>query len=339
MSDLADVDEQLVEEFDEVFEAVAEDSPALAKAVNARKVHCVAANQTADTILVYLSRGFTAKQLEKLPDHFDGHGIEYRHGVIGQVGGIPPSGIGSPSHYLHNGRITCGSSTGLGGSMGTGTLGALVRINGDLYGLSNNHVIGRCSYGDAGHPVLSPGNLDINANVHVQPFTVGVYHNCAQLTTGNPALVNVHGNLDAAVMRIVAENAVSAMQGNAYQTPATVASPADFMQVQKVGRTTGLTIGTVTGKIAGFQPVSYEVNELGMQFTVYFSEAWVVEGTPGLPFSLGGDSGSLVVGTMPDGTRSAVGLVFAGDGTISLIVPLPPILTAFNAVLDSTHGV
>lgn len=338
-SDAGDVNEELVEEFDAVFEQVAGNSPALAKAVNARKVHCVAVNQSSDSILVYLSRGFTAKQLEKLPAEFDGHRVEYRHGVIGQVGGMPPSGIGSPNHYLHQGRVTCGSSTGLGGSMATGTLGALVRINGELFGLSNNHVIGRCSYGEAGHPVLCPGNLDISAHAQFDPFTIGRYHNCAQFTTGNPALVNVNGNLDAALMQIVADHSVSAMQGNAFQTPAAVADPADFMSVQKVGRTTGLTTGTVTGKVAGFQPVGYEVNDLGMQFTVYFSEAWIVEGAPGLPFSLSGDSGSLVVGTLPDGSRAAVGLVFAGDGTISLIVPLGPILATFNAVLDSTHGV
>lgn len=310
----------------------------LNRAVNARKVHAVAVNATDAKVLVYLSKGFTAKQTEQLPSVIDDYGIEYRHGVIGHVGGPPPAGVGSPSHYLHGGRIACGSSIGLGGSLGAGTLGSLVRIGGDLFGLSNNHVIGRCSYAEGGHPVLAPGNLDINPNFLIHPFSIGVYERCAPMVNGSPATVPVSGNLDAAVMRIVDDSKVSAMQGGVYPTPATVAPLADGMAVEKIGRTTGHTLGIVTGKVAGYQSVSYVVPELQQQFNVFFSEAWIVEGVGGA-FSDRGDSGSLVVGTLPSGERASVGMVFAGDGTISLVVPLDLIMSAFGATIESMHGV
>ena len=309
----------------------------VARAMQARKVHAVAVNQRDEKILVYLNRGFNAKLTQKLPATVAGFPIEYRHGIIGQVGGVLPSGVGSPSHYLHNGRMTCGSSIGLGGSMAAGTLGALVRKEGDLFGLSNNHVIGRCNYAESGHPVLAPGNVDINPNFLMHPFTVGVYDSSAPMQNGVPATVDVSGNLDASLMHIVDETKVSSMQGNAYPTPSTVTSIVDGMSVQKVGRTTGHTVGVVTGKIAGFQSVSYVVPELQQQFNVFFSEAWIVEGV-GAPFSEGGDSGSLVVASLPSGEMSAVGLVFAGNGTITLVVPLDLILAHFGASLEPGHG-
>ena len=308
------------------------------RAINARKVHSVAVNETDGKILVYLSKAFSAKQKEKLPDSIDGYNIDYRHGIIGQIGGLPPSSVGSPSHYLHNGKITCGSSIGMGGGMGAGTFGALVRIDGVLYGLSNNHVIGRCSYAEGGHPVLSPGNLDINPNFLVHPFTIGVFEKSAPMLNGSPATVPVSGNLDASIMRIVDDSKVSSMQGASYPTPSTVSPITDGMKVQKVGRTTGHTFGVVTGKIAGHQSVTYAVPELNQQFSVFFSEAWIVEGIDG-SFSDVGDSGSLVVATLPSGEMTAIGLIFAGNGTISLVVPLDLIIARFGATIEASHGV
>jgi hypothetical protein len=326
---------ELVSQLDVAFENLDQQ---IMRALNARRVHAVAANESEDKLIVYVSKGFNAKQIEKLPMSFDGHALEYRAGSIGQIGGLPPSGLGSPSHYLHKGRVTCGSSLGLGGSMSVGTMGALVRVGGDLFGLSNNHVIGRCSYAESGHPVLIPGNLDISPYFLKHPFTGGVFESAAPMIYGAPANVNAAQNLDAALMRIVDDSAVSAMQGGSYQTPNVVAPIVDNMSVQKVGRTTGHTRGRVTGKIAGYQSVSYTIPELNQNFNVFFNEAWIVEGEQG-PFSDGGDSGSLVVGELTAGHLASVGLVFAGSGTISLVVPLGLILSNFNATIEALHGV
>jgi hypothetical protein len=317
------------------FEAI---DPAVARSINSRKVHAVVANETEEKLIVYVSKDFPAKVKAKLPQEISGFGIEYRHGMFGQTGGLPPAGVGAPSHYLHNARIACGSSIGMGGSFGAGTLGALVRVGDDLFGLSNNHVIGRCNYAEGGHPILAPGNIDINPNFLVHPFTVGVFENSAPLLNGSPATVDVTNNLDASLMRIVDDAKVSAMQGNHYPTPNKVGSLADGMHVKKVGRTTGYTEGVVSGKIAGFQSIPYTVPELQQQFNVFFTEAWIVEGIGG-PFSDGGDSGSLVVGADENGEPIAVGLVFAGNGSITLVVPLDLILNHFGATIEGVHGI
>jgi hypothetical protein len=337
-SQVADVEAsgELVRSVEDAFSAL--ETPIL-RAINSRKVHAVAANEKTQTVMVYLNKAFTEKQKAKLPQAINGYSIEYRHGVIGSVGGPPPAGVGAPTHYLHNGRITCGSSIGLGGGHGAGTFGALVRLGGDLFGLSNNHVIGRCSYAEGGHPVLSPGNIDINPNFLIHPFTIGVYESSAPMVNGSPTTVNVTGNLDASLMRIVYESKVSAMQGNEYPTPNTVSSIVDGMEVQKVGRTTGHTYGVVTGKVTGFQAVNYSIPELNQQFYVFFQEAWIVEGIGGDSFSEPGDSGSLVVAKQPTGELTAVGLVFAGGANISIIVPLDLILKHFGATMESQHGV
>ncbi|MCL4525182.1 MAG: S1 family peptidase [Gammaproteobacteria bacterium] len=310
----------------------------LSRAVNARKVHAISVNQKESLIIAYLNKKFTAKQIKSLPSQLDEFRIEYRQGTIGHVGGTPPASIGTPNHYVHNNRITCGSSIGLGGSLGVGTLGVLLRINDELFGLSNNHVIGRCSYAESGHPVLAPGNLDISPNILIHPFSIGIYEASAPMVNGLPTTVDISGNLDAAVMGIVDPNKVSALQGSFYVTPGIVAPLTDGMSVQKVGRTTGHTQGVITGKVAGAQSVLYTVPELQQQFTVFFNEAWIAEGVNGA-FSDAGDSGSLVVGTLPNGELASVGLVFAGNGTISLIVPLDLILSVFGATIDATHGV
>lgn len=311
--------------------------PAL-RAMNSRKVHAVAVNETEGTILMYLQRTFTKKQLDALPTSFHGYAVEYRQGVVGQIGAPPPSGVGSPSHYFDAGRLSCGSSIGLGGSMTAGTLGLLCRVGGALHGLSNNHVIGRCSYAEIDHPVLAPANADINAACLFDPFTIGRYAGSAPLVFGSPGVTDPSSNLDAAMMRIEDEATVSAMQGHAFPTPSIVGTLSDNLLVRKVGRTTGLTTGRVTGKIAGFQPVSSTVPEMQQQFLLFFSEGWIVEGDAGA-FSAGGDSGSLVVAQGESGELEAVGLLFAGDGTISLIAPLAPILAHFGATIESSLGI
>lgn len=331
----AQTNDQYLTEVSNAFDGI---ESTVARSINARKIHAVAANETDGKLLVYLNKDFPAKVKTKLPQTVSGFAIEYKHGVFGQTGGLPPAGVGAPSHYLQNGRIACGSSVGMGGGLGAGTLGALVRVGGDLFGLSNNHVIGRCNYAEGGHPILAPGNIDINPNFLVHPFTIGVFENSAPLLNGSPATVNVKSNLDASLMRIVDESKVSAMQGSYYATPSKVSSLSDGMIVQKVGRTTGHTQGIVTGKIAGYQSIPYIVPELQQQFNVFFTEAWIVEGVGG-PFSDSGDSGSLVVSTDQDGIPVSVGLVFAGNGTISLIVPLDLILNHFGATIESSHGI
>jgi hypothetical protein len=72
--------------------------------------------------------------------------------------------------------------------------------------------------------------------------------------------------------------------------------------VSKVGGTTVKTAGRVT---------AFELDDVVVQFDtglLRFNNQVEIEGTGDAPFSLGGDSGSLIV----DSDRRAVGLLFAG---------------------------
>jgi hypothetical protein len=74
-------------------------------------------------------------------------------------------------------------------------------------------------------------------------------------------------------------------------------------RVFKFGRTTGLTEGRVSAIELDNLIVGYDIGDL------HFNDQIEIEPVGSKPFSLGGDSGSLIV----DGRRRAVGLLFAGN--------------------------
>ena len=103
---------------------------------------------------------------------------------------------------IHNNRYTCGSSIFTGNRIGAGTLGCLVKdASGVLYGLTNNHVTGGCSYSEPELPVVAPGPADVVAG-GFDPFTIGHHHKVLQLSVGSPDNVDVSDNLDAALFKI-----------------------------------------------------------------------------------------------------------------------------------------
>ncbi|MHC4438997.1 MAG: Nal1-like putative serine protease, partial [Planctomycetota bacterium] len=92
------------------------------------------------------------------------------------------------------------------------------------------------------------------------------------------------------------------------------------MPVQKYGRTTGLTTGTVTA-VNGISFVQYSTG------LALFWNQIVVEQSG---FSVGGDSGSLVVTN--DADCNPVGLLFAGSSTTTFMNPIDDVLAAFSGV-------
>jgi hypothetical protein len=100
------------------------------------------------------------------------------------------------------------------------------------------------------------------------------------------------------------------------------------MQVQKYGRTTGHTVGRVTGIHATID-VNYRVGR------ARFEEQVVISGNR---FSAGGDSGSLIVtkGVLR-GDRRPVGLLFAGSGTSTIANPIDAVLDRFDVTVDGSR--
>jgi len=177
-----------------------------------------------------------------------------------------------------------------------GTIGAFVRLADDDRPrlLSNNHVLADENRGEPGDAIVQPGPLDGGQPIEDR---IGVLE---RFVAVDPAAVN---EVDAALalldeeIEILAElEGIGAVEG--------LASAEEVERVIKRGRTTGLTRGSVT---------AIEVDNVVVDFStgaLRFDGQIEISGGGDVPFSMGGDSGSLIV---EQDTRKAVGLLFAGS--------------------------
>lgn len=198
-----------------------------------------------------------------------------------------------------------------------GTLGAMLERGGQRYALSANHVLARQNQAAIGESVVQPSRPDASAACEPSPPPTIV----GQLAEFEPLRFDGTANvMDAAIARLT-EGAVCGTPPEYYGTPGAPIAPDAGLPVQKVGRTTGLTRGTITGinaKVVIFYPGG-KAKFTGQMMT---SKA----------FGGFGDSGALVV--TDDGARNAVGMVFAGGSNGTAVVsPIAPILARFGATL------
>ncbi|WP_432494915.1 hypothetical protein [Kineococcus gypseus] len=206
-----------------------------------------------------------------------------------------------------------------------GTLGAFVTVTGSdgVYALSNNHVLADSDQAALDDPVLQPGPADGGR----AGDRVGRLARAVPLDAGG-------GNAVDAALALLED--VAGPDGPGYRPLYPVgrlagwAEADDEVEVEKVGRTTGLTRGRVSAIELDDVAVEYPVG------VVRFDGQFEVTGAGGA-FSAGGDSGSLVY--RPD-TREAVGLLFAGserggaDGTgLTFCNPIGLVLDALGATL------
>lgn len=318
------------------------DSQSVKAVLKKRAINMVGYSESQSKVVIFTHAKLTKAERAKMPFQVaKGIQLSYEIGGTASVrGGLPQPDQVTP-YCLHNGSITCGSSVFPVNCMGAGTFGAIVRsADGTLFGLTNNHVSGACNCAPPGLPILCPAPLDSNEN-SINPFTIGRHSRLLPITEGIPENINVSVNCDAAIFQIEDVSQVSSMQGDRCDTPAEVADPFGGMIVEKFGRTTGLTTGVVMAASASPLPVGYNIKEYGVSKTVYFDDVWIVVGVNGLPFSKGGDSGSLVMGVGADGVKRAVGLVFAGNEQRgqSFILPLRSIINQLDVELVYGHNV
>lgn len=177
-----------------------------------------------------------------------------------------------------------------------GTLGAFVRSgDGELAVLSNNHVLAdenRAAIGDA---IIQPADLDDG------DAPADIVGHLADYVPLAPAGVN---QVDAAFATL-ADGMDVDPAGLLGALGDGMVRPQDADRVQKLGRTTRLTSGRVTAFNVRNVIVEYETSP-----SMRFDGQIEIQAEGGDPFSLGGDSGSLIV-TEPD--RVPVGLLFAGS--------------------------
>jgi hypothetical protein len=223
-----------------------------------------------------------------------------------------------------------------------GTLGCRVVDDfGNLFALSNNHVYANSNDANVGDPlflddgdvVLQPGSFDGGS--------LSQDHGIGWLFDFEPIRFDGTVNyIDAAIAYVSPDLVGSATPpGIGYGAPnsiilawediefGVVANP-DATQVQKVGRTTSHTFGTVDA-INWNGPVCYEARgPFRCVKSAYFENQILI--WPG-EFSAGGDSGSLIV-TADD--NRPVALLFAGSNVHTIANPIKFVLDRFDVTID-----
>jgi Carboxypeptidase regulatory-like domain len=259
-----------------------------------------------------------------IPDSLDG--VPVRPLVTGKIYALAKPGgasASSTSSYWWSRPVPIGVSTGNANECAAGTISCRVTNGTNVYALSNNHVYARENKASFGEEVMQPGLYD--AVPQCSYNSADVIGNLAEFA---PIVFSRSANnvIDAAIASTTTSNLGTATPSGGYGTPSsTTATPALDMAVQKYGRTTGLTLGQVTG-INATVLISY-----GQGKTARFVNQIIV--TPG-GFSAAGDSGSLIVTT--DGTNSPVGLLFAGSSSDTIANPIDAVLSHFGVSIDSS---
>lgn len=222
-----------------------------------------------------------------------------------------------------------------------GTLGCLVRKEGETYILSNNHVLANCNSAVKGDPILQPGpydggempddqiaelyefipiNFSESAESHSFPFQISRFLNFVSRLVNSDARFRVvrikatENTVDAAIARPLQDNDVMNEIIDIGNITGTV--PGELgMAVKKRGRTTGLTSG--------------EITQVDVTVTVNYGDGKSAVFTDQLmagAMSQGGDSGSAVLTT----ENRLTGLLFAGSDTTTIINRIENVFSALR---------
>jgi hypothetical protein len=233
------------------------------------------------------------------------------------------------------GGVSCGHV-----DITTGTLGCLVRREGQLHILSNNHVLANSNQGQLGDPVLQPGTHDggtledqIATLEAFVPINFGEGSPTCPVAVMMAALCNVMARLAGSSHRVSAfqedpeENLVDAAIARPLSDdlvekrileigePQGVAEGSLGLPIQKSGRTTGLTNDEIR-QVDATVRVQY-----GMGQVATFSDQLVAGA-----MSSGGDSGSAVL----DEDHHVIGLLFAGSESTTILNRIQNVLDALN---------
>lgn len=294
----------------------------------------------APAIIVFTKTGAN----HNLPTVLEGTPVQ--QDVIGEVvayqynpnakGGNSGGGSGSGGHGGHGGGgstinpagrftrpVPIGVSTGNINECASGTISCRVKdANGNFYALSNNHVFARENAASLGESEVQPGRYDVSCAVNNADI-IGT------LTAFKPIVFSSTANndIDAAIMAIANNSVGNATPSNGYGQPNHITTSASVGQaVQKYGRTTGQTYGTVSA-INATITVGYTYGNA--QFT---GQIVIASSSRKSKFSAAGDSGSLIVTN--DAAANPVALLFAGSSTTTIANPIDPVLSYFHVTID-----
>jgi len=270
-----------------------------------------------------------------------------RHGVTGLpsvLDGIPVAAQVTGMIVAFSDPTTRQRPAPLGFSVGhpaitAGSIGArVVDGSGNVYVLSNNHVLANSNDANIGDAALQPGPYDGGTAPADQIGTLAAF-NTIDFSGGA-------NTIDAAIARSSTTNLDNATPADdGYGAPnAAIFGDANGdgafddetallgLNVQKYGRTTKLTHGQITG-INATVTVCYEVFFGFCIKSAQFVDQLVIE--PGT-FSGGGDSGSLIV--TDDGSKNPVALLFAGSSAQTIANRIDLVLNRFGVHVDGGNS-
>lgn len=256
----------------------------------------------------------------------------------------------SIEHVLADGNLWCYS----------GTLGSLVERTGNPATqliLSNNHVLAKENNPDLGagdvSPNLEPFVVGVDGYNVIQPSLGDVKGPCTLGDTNdivatlsdyvsldlNPNEANARVNTNNTVDAAIAEVALGAVDpdgtifgiGTVSSTHLLSAAVVVGLKVQKAGRTSGHTFGTVEATDVTVL-VQYD-SGFGL-----FGGQIRIRGACGEDFSMPGDSGSLILNVPEGGDRQAVGLLFAGGDLDTFGNPIGEVLSSLNVSMAQCQG-
>jgi hypothetical protein len=203
-----------------------------------------------------------------------------------------------PWHRRHNRPLRIGGSIGhlriTAGTLGCFVTRAAEGVVDDLI-LSNNHVLANENLAKRGDSIIQPGKSDGGRSPRER---VGFLDRFVPLKRRR--------NLVDAATAELAEGVsyyYNWLEGLGPIKGVRTDPLQDGERLFKLGRTTGLTEGRVSAIEVDDLLVGYDRRDL------HFNDQIEIEPVGSQPFSLGGDSGSLIV----DRRRLAVGLLFAGN--------------------------
>ena len=242
-------------------------------------------------------------------------------GEIRALKGPPPGGGGQIKPTKRFDRpVPIGVSTGNEEECSAGTIGCRVKKGNKVFALSNNHVYALENDASPNSEILQPGRFDTKCDI--DPNDV-----MGQLFDFEPIVFSTQASntIDAAIALSSTSDLDTSTPSDGYGTPKsnTVAAGVG-MDVQKYGRTTSLTNGTILA-------INTTVDVAYFNGTARFVNQICVESQK--PFIKAGDSGSLMV---TDPGRNPVGLLYAADasGKFSVANPIDLVLNKFKVTID-----
>ncbi len=203
----------------------------------------------------------------------------------------------------------------------SGTLGSMVRdTDSNQYILSNNHVLADINKAKPGQLIVQPGLVDVQClkapSDAVATFSRSVKINFGRKNTIDAAIAAVEpGEVSPEILYI----------GEVASSPAT---PTIGLAVQKMGRTSCLTTGTIAALDAN---VKVNYSDTKHAKLAKFVNQILVTGSSSTPvFSSPGDSGSLILNQ--DACPQPVALLFAGsaDGSVTIANPISAVLSQLD---------